>query len=87
MADSTTLKKMADLIFQRAALTCDISRLWGRLTNDEENAMNNIIAELKNDDYAPISMSLDALVLCEHKWGEKVQRLIERFILDRLAQM
>ena len=73
MADSTTLKKMADLIRQRAVLTNSISTLWYALTDDEENAMNNIIEEFQHDGYSPISMSIDAQVLCEFEWLELVE--------------
>jgi hypothetical protein len=76
MEDKELLENLANLILSRSEITVKISKLWDDLTDDNREAMNNIIWEFK--DWSPLSLSLDELAVSEVSWADEVHELAER---------
>ena len=76
MEDKELLENLANLILSRSEITIKISKLWDDLTDDNREAMNNIIWEFK--DWSPLSLSLDELAVSEVSWADEVHELLER---------
>lgn len=76
MEDKELLENLANLILSRSEITVKISKLWVYLTDDNREAMNNIIWEFK--DWSPLSLSLDELAVSEVSWADEVHELAER---------